>query len=554
MYMYSLYHKYERLRQPLTLAKIKALYGARVSLGHRIRMRKGLDVRVLSLAQGALRIGDNVFFNNWCTVDCQESIQIGDGTIFGPGCAVFDNDHDYTAECMSGNYVTSPVVIGKNVWLGAHVTVTRGVTIGDNVVVAANAVVTHDIPANCIAGGVPAKVIRMLDNDEAATKEVAGALSEDTRGRLFYVAERYSQSYIGKHTAIGKAREDVECILAECGCEPIEVMQNGPDVTKESSAALKLRRRLFSSSDWKRRLGVLGSGDTVFIQFPVHNHSIGVSNYLASLAHQGVRIVLIVHDLESFRIVKNRTESVLRRLELQREEGLLLEVCARIVFHNERMRERARELFGERVYAKSVALGCFDYLLSDELACEADSRLATHKDEGVIIAGNLLQRKAGYAYELPDDVPFVLYGPNYTGAANKSPNVRYEGVFSPDELPIHLRGSFGLVWDGPSADSCVGAYGEYLAVNNPHKASLYLASGIPVIIWEKAALASFVITHGCGITVASLSEIGQRIEALDNAAYAKMVENTHSIARKLRSGEYLRRALTTIMSELSEER
>ena len=168
MNLYSLYHKYERLRQPLCLAKIKLLFGDRVSFGHRVRMRRGLDVRVLSDEKGALRIGNNVFFNNWCTVTCQESITIGDGTVVGPGVAIFDNDHDYNAECMTGHYVTSPIVIGRNVWLGANVTVTRGVTIGDNAVIAANAVVTSDIPANCIAGGVPAKVIRTIDAHEEA--------------------------------------------------------------------------------------------------------------------------------------------------------------------------------------------------------------------------------------------------------------------------------------------------------------------------------------------------------------------------------------------------
>ena len=57
----------------------------------------------------------------------------------------------------------APVVIGKNVWLGASVTVVPGVTIGDNAVIAAGAVVTKDVPANTIAAGVPAKVIRELD-------------------------------------------------------------------------------------------------------------------------------------------------------------------------------------------------------------------------------------------------------------------------------------------------------------------------------------------------------------------------------------------------------
>jgi acetyltransferase-like isoleucine patch superfamily enzyme len=55
----------------------------------------------------------------------------------------------------------APVRIGRNVWLGAKVTVSKGVAIGDNAIVGANAVVTHDIPPNAIAAGVPARIIRM---------------------------------------------------------------------------------------------------------------------------------------------------------------------------------------------------------------------------------------------------------------------------------------------------------------------------------------------------------------------------------------------------------
>jgi acetyltransferase-like isoleucine patch superfamily enzyme len=56
-----------------------------------------------------------------------------------------------------------PIHIGKKVWLGANVTILQGVTIGENAIVAAGAVVTKDVPANAIVGGVPAKVIKMID-------------------------------------------------------------------------------------------------------------------------------------------------------------------------------------------------------------------------------------------------------------------------------------------------------------------------------------------------------------------------------------------------------
>lgn len=58
-----------------------------------------------------------------------------------------------------------PVTIGNDVWIGGNVTILPGVTIGNNVVVAAGAVVSKDVPDNCVVGGVPAKVLREIEND-----------------------------------------------------------------------------------------------------------------------------------------------------------------------------------------------------------------------------------------------------------------------------------------------------------------------------------------------------------------------------------------------------
>ena len=71
-------------------------------------------------------------------------------------------------------------------------------------------------------------------------------------------------------------------------------------------------------------------------------------------------------------------------------------------------------------------------------------------------------------------------------------NVKYCGQYKPEELPEKLEGGFGLVWDGDDLGACTGVFGEYMKYNNPHKTSLYLASGLPVIIWEKAAMAKYI--------------------------------------------------------------
>ena len=69
-------------------------------------------------------------------------------------------------------------------------------------------------------------------------------------------------------------------------------------------------------------------------------------------------------------------------------------------------------------------------------------------------------------------------------------NETYFGSFLPDELPAALEGGFGLVWDGDSAETCSGVFGEYLRYNNSHKASLYLASGFPLGGVETVSLIS----------------------------------------------------------------
>jgi acetyltransferase-like isoleucine patch superfamily enzyme len=110
-------------------------------------------------------LGKNVFINSGCRFQDQGGIVIGDGALIGHSVVMATLNHGLAAEDRSTTY-PAPIVIGKNVWIGANATVTPGVTIGDNAVIAAGAVVTKDVPANTIAGGVPAKIIKALDSQE----------------------------------------------------------------------------------------------------------------------------------------------------------------------------------------------------------------------------------------------------------------------------------------------------------------------------------------------------------------------------------------------------
>ncbi len=89
---------------------------------------------------GKLKIGDHCFFNTGCCLTAMEEIVIGDNCKFGNNLVVVDHDHNYKKD-MANEFISSPIVIGNNVWVGANVTILRGTTIGDDCVIGAGSVV-----------------------------------------------------------------------------------------------------------------------------------------------------------------------------------------------------------------------------------------------------------------------------------------------------------------------------------------------------------------------------------------------------------------------------
>jgi acetyltransferase-like isoleucine patch superfamily enzyme len=108
-----------------------------------------------------MRFGEHVFINHSFTAMSVGGIYIGDRVQIGPHVTIVTDNHDFSNRSVLR---CRPVRIGSGVWIGANVTILPGVTVGENAVIAAGAVVTKDVPANSIAGGNPARVIRMLDD------------------------------------------------------------------------------------------------------------------------------------------------------------------------------------------------------------------------------------------------------------------------------------------------------------------------------------------------------------------------------------------------------
>lgn len=112
-----------------------------------------------------IHIGKHVFINMGCKFQDQGGIFIGDGVLIGHNVVLATLNHAMQPERRS-DMLPAPIHIGKRVWIGSNATVLPGVTIGDGAVVAAGAVVTRDVPANTVVGGVPAKVIHHIHEEE----------------------------------------------------------------------------------------------------------------------------------------------------------------------------------------------------------------------------------------------------------------------------------------------------------------------------------------------------------------------------------------------------
>ena len=337
----------------------------------------------------------------------------------------------------------------------------------------------------------------------------------------------------GARNAGNKARNDVEEIVKREGYHPLMLTVDDwyqMGTLKAQQHKAKALAQAFSQ---------LKSGDQLLIQFPMLHHSFFTTRLVRKIQRRGVKVYFIIHDLEALRYANLDTVPLKHKIRVHLQESSLLKIADGIIAHNPIM----KSVLVDKGIAenKTVSLGIFDYLIPN-----FQEKTGQTKNLPIIVAGNLAQEKAGYLYQLPARPAYNLYGVGFDESRALA-NETYFGSFLPDELPAVLEGGFGLVWDGDSAETCSGVFGEYLRYNNSHKASLYLASGFPLVIWKQSALSHFVLENGCGIAVESLHDLSQAIEQLDDKDFQDLLVNAKRIGQKIRNGSYLTNALNKIV-------
>lgn len=284
-------------------------------------------------------------------------------------------------------------------------------------------------------------------------------------------------------------------------------------------------------------------GTRFFVQYP-GDFTCSPTNFTyfrLSRRHRESRLIVLVHDVDTARGWANDDSRGLTA-DLRR----LLSAADAVITHNDAMSDwlASRGIAREKL----VPLEIFDYL-ADGFSPDPTPSF----ERSVTIAGNLGMDKSSYLATIGEitDVTWNLYGMMFDPDRIAGPTIRFRGLFPAEEIPRHLTEGFGLVWDGDSPDTCAGGTGDYLRINNPHKLSLFLASGLPVIIWKDAAEAEFVHRNGVGFSVGSLSEIGGRLAAMTEGEYAVFKRNAIAISEKLRSGHFTKAAIGKALALLA---
>lgn len=333
------------------------------------------------------------------------------------------------------------------------------------------------------------------------------------------------------NNAGNKARLDIDCILKKRKITPYLCLK------QHKIIKLFDKIKYVLSVSYIKRIAklLMLSEKEIIIQYPIYSDRI-TKRLVAKLINRN-KAFLIVHDVDSLRCIGKIT------LEEERD---ILNSAKLLVVHNEKMKRSLSDL---GIKTDMISLEVFDYLLDNV------PNQIRRLDEPIVFAGNLAKSKFLKKSVWKNDMGVCvnLYGPSYS-KEDYNENFIYRGCFSPNEVPFKIQGSFGLIWDGDSINTCSGAYGHYMKYNNPHKLSLYIASCLPIIVWKEAAIAEFVEKKKIGFCVSEISEIPSRIKRLNTDEYNRYLSNLKKLQCEVINGEFTNVALDKIVSVINKKR
>ena len=154
-----------KARVPLSVRLFGRIYfraGGDVEFGNGVCLVGNVvPIEIVSQKGSHISIGDHTFINYGTSITAYQHVKIGRHCLLGHHLRIVDrNEHGIKQRDVAPP--AAPVVIEDNVWIGSHSIILPGVCIGRNSAIGAGSVVTRDIPANCLAVGNPARVLRQI--------------------------------------------------------------------------------------------------------------------------------------------------------------------------------------------------------------------------------------------------------------------------------------------------------------------------------------------------------------------------------------------------------
>lgn len=312
-----------------------------------------------------------------------------------------------------------------------------------------------------------------------------------------------------------KAVNDTAQILESVGYKPL------PLGTCKGNTHYHIYRTYRMVVEWWHLLILLltkSSKNTYFLQWPFYHILHRTRNIVYQcLKHKCKHLQILIHDINSLRNYPKDREM----------ESKFFSIAELIIVHTDRMKDYLLEIgIPEQ---KIKILTSFDYLTNDKINT---NRTNTNT---IIYAGNLLKSPFLQQIGSHHGITIHCYGKEMPYS---SPNLKYKGAFKSENVSV-LDGSWGLVWDGISVDSCAGDFGDYLRYNAPHKLSLYIAAGVPVIIWKGSGLAEYVVKKNLGVAVDSIVEIESIINKISTEEYENILTCIRQESQEIRAGKHL---------------
>jgi acetyltransferase-like isoleucine patch superfamily enzyme len=167
---YQLRYPNVKLAKGVRIKGSLEVYGSvRVAIGPGSRLGK----RVLIYGSGELTVGSNVLLNGpW--IGCERSITIGDDCLISD-CIFADSDYHnlepHLRHCPPGPKVSAPIVLDRNVWIGARATVMKGVHIGEDSVVGLGSIVRKSVPPRVVVIGNPQQIVKHFDQENQPNRD-----------------------------------------------------------------------------------------------------------------------------------------------------------------------------------------------------------------------------------------------------------------------------------------------------------------------------------------------------------------------------------------------